>query len=152
MGFRYHKSINLGGGVRLNVSKKGLGISAGVKGARVSIGPNGKRTTLSIPGTGLSYTKYTSNKSNDKKDTVNVPNQFDTSTIRYFHRNRIVAGFLAIFFGCIGIQKFYLRQYKTGFYYFCFCWTCIPFFLGLIEGITILTHSKDEFNYKYNLN
>ncbi|MDH6370530.1 hypothetical protein M2444_002310 [Paenibacillus sp. PastF-3] len=53
--FRFRKSINLGGGVKLNVGKKGVGISAGVKGARVSAGPSGKRTTVSLPGTGLSY-------------------------------------------------------------------------------------------------
>lgn len=57
MGFRFQKRINLGGGVRLNLSKSGVGVSAGVKGARVGIGPKGSRTTLSVPGTGLSYVK-----------------------------------------------------------------------------------------------
>ena len=57
MGFRLRKSINLGGGVRLNVSKRGVGVSAGVKGARIGIGPRGTRVTTSIPGTGLSYQK-----------------------------------------------------------------------------------------------
>ena len=67
MGFRFRKSINLGNGVKLNVSKKGIGISAGVKGARISYGANGKiRTTSSIPGTGISHTS-TLNKSRTKK-------------------------------------------------------------------------------------
>jgi hypothetical protein len=57
MGFRYRKSINLGGGVRLNLSKKGVGLSMGIKGFRVSSGPRGHRVTVSIPGTGLSYTE-----------------------------------------------------------------------------------------------
>lgn len=56
MGFRFRKSIRLGGGLRLNVSKRGIGLSAGVKGARIGIGPRGVRSTLSLPGTGLSYT------------------------------------------------------------------------------------------------
>ena len=41
MGFRFRKSIKLGGGFRLNLSKSGFGISGGVKGARVGIGPRG---------------------------------------------------------------------------------------------------------------
>lgn len=57
MGFRFGKSIKLGGGVRLNVSKKGIGASVGVKGLRVGVGPKGTRVTASIPGTGLSYQK-----------------------------------------------------------------------------------------------
>ena len=55
MGFRFRKSIKLFGGLRLNLSKSGVGISGGVKGARVSIGPRSTRTTLSVPGTGMSY-------------------------------------------------------------------------------------------------
>jgi len=55
MGFRFRKSINLGP-LRLNISKKGIGYSVGTKGARVTKTADGKtRTTLSIPGTGISY-------------------------------------------------------------------------------------------------
>ncbi|WP_260483819.1 DUF4236 domain-containing protein [Listeria farberi] len=36
MGIRLRKSINLGGGFRVNVSKSGIGYSWGVKGARVT--------------------------------------------------------------------------------------------------------------------
>lgn len=57
MGFRIRKSINLGGGVRVNLSKKGVGMSVGVKGARVGVGPRGVRTTASIAGTGISFVK-----------------------------------------------------------------------------------------------
>ena len=57
MGFRYRKSVKLGGGLRLNFSKRGIGISAGVKGLRFGIGPSGARITAGIPGTGLYYEK-----------------------------------------------------------------------------------------------
>lgn len=58
MSLRFRKSINLGHGVRLNIGKKGVGISAGVKGARVSVNSNGRKTTsVGIPGTGVSYVK-----------------------------------------------------------------------------------------------
>ena len=56
MGFRFRKSINLGGGARLNFSKSGIGFSFGTKGARVTKkAGGGTRTTLSVPGTGISY-------------------------------------------------------------------------------------------------
>lgn len=54
MGIRFHRSIKLLPGIRLNISKKGVGVSAGVKGYRVSVGPSGVHRTMSIPGTGLS--------------------------------------------------------------------------------------------------
>lgn len=58
MGFRFRKSFKIAPGVRVNVSKKSVGISAGVKGARVSVNSSGRTTkTVSLPGTGLSYTK-----------------------------------------------------------------------------------------------
>ena len=69
MGFRYRKSINLGGGFRVNLSKSGVGYSWGVKGYRVTKTANGKtRKTYSIPGTGLSYVEETNGKKN------NIPN------------------------------------------------------------------------------
>lgn len=55
MGWGFRKSINLGGGLRLNLSKSGIGVSAGVPGFRVGTGPRGSRTRLTIPGTGLYY-------------------------------------------------------------------------------------------------
>ena len=58
MGFRFRKSFKIAPGVRVNVGKKSIGISAGVKGARVSVNSSGRTTkTVSLPGTGLSYTK-----------------------------------------------------------------------------------------------
>ena len=58
MGFRFRKSFKIAPGVRVNVGKKSIGISAGVKGARVSVNSSGhKTTTVGIPGTGLSYQK-----------------------------------------------------------------------------------------------
>lgn len=45
MGFSFARSVKLGP-LRVNVSKRGLGVSAGVKGARVSVGPRGTYVTL----------------------------------------------------------------------------------------------------------
>lgn len=71
MGMRYRKSIGLGKGVRLNVGKGSLGISAGVKGAHVSV--NSKRgvtTSVGAPGTGVSYSKTTGWGSKSKADST----------------------------------------------------------------------------------
>ena len=58
MGMKFRKSVKLGGGTRLNLSKSGIGVSTGVKGFRVSTNTSGRsRVTASLPGTGLSYTK-----------------------------------------------------------------------------------------------
>lgn len=55
MGFRFRKSIKAGP-FRVNISKSGIGYSAGVKGFRVTKRADGrKQRTYSIPGTGISY-------------------------------------------------------------------------------------------------
>jgi hypothetical protein len=56
MGFRFHRSIKLLPGVRLNFGKRGISASIGVRGAHVTYGPSGTRTTVGLPGSGLSYT------------------------------------------------------------------------------------------------
>lgn len=62
-GWSFRKRIKIAPGVNLNIGKKGVGISVGVKGARVSVNTSGrKQTTLSLPGTGLRYTKVSGNK------------------------------------------------------------------------------------------
>lgn len=71
MGLRFRKSVKLGKYFRLNFSKSGMSLSGGVKGARVTIGKNGVRQTVGLPGTGLSYSNYTSFK-NKKKATANM--------------------------------------------------------------------------------
>lgn len=85
MGFRFRKSINLGGGVRLNVGKKGVGVSAGVKGLRVSHGADGKtRVTASIPGTGISYQETVGGKkSQTEKLEPRTPKQFGEQELLY---------------------------------------------------------------------
>ena len=60
MSFRFHRSMKLLPGIRLNFGKRGIGISAGVRGLRVGVDSRGKAyTSAGIPGTGLSVRKYT---------------------------------------------------------------------------------------------
>jgi hypothetical protein len=56
MGFRFHRTLRLLPGLRLNLSKSGVSASIGTRGAWLTFGRNGTRTTVGIPGTGISYT------------------------------------------------------------------------------------------------
>ena len=68
MGLRFRKSINLGGGVRLNFNKRSTGISFGTKGARYSINSNGRKTASVVtPGTGIYWTSSKGGSSSTSK-------------------------------------------------------------------------------------
>ncbi len=55
MGWRFHRSINLGP-LRINLSKRGMGVSLGAGPLRVGRSSRGTTyTSARIPGTGLSY-------------------------------------------------------------------------------------------------
>ena len=85
MGFRYRKSINLGGGFRINLSKSGVGYSWGVKGYRVTKTAKGRtRTTASIPGTGISYVQETGKNSKNNSKSGITPAQ---NTVRPIDNN-----------------------------------------------------------------
>jgi tetratricopeptide (TPR) repeat protein len=59
LGFRFYKSVSVGKGVRLGVSKSGLGVSAGAPGLRYSVHSSGRtRKSVGIPGSGLRYDSY----------------------------------------------------------------------------------------------
>ena len=53
MGFRFRRSFRIASGLRLNLSKRGIGLSTGVRGLRVGLGPRGPYVSAGIPGTGL---------------------------------------------------------------------------------------------------
>ena len=89
MGLRFRKSINLGGGFRINLSKSGIGYSWGVKGFRLTKSPKGKsKATMSIPGTGISYTQSLGIKKQNKvkrnpATQFNQQNQIDVDNNQY---------------------------------------------------------------------
>jgi hypothetical protein len=59
MGFRFQRRIRIAPGVRLNLSKSGIGASVGRTGLR--LGMDAKRRkylSLGMPGTGLSYRTF----------------------------------------------------------------------------------------------
>lgn len=67
MGFRVRKSFKIAPGVRMTVTPKSLGLSAGVKGARISANTSGRVTrTLSVPGTGISHVSSSTSRSGSR--------------------------------------------------------------------------------------
>lgn len=59
MGYlRFRRSRSLIPGVRMNLSKSGASWTFGPRGMHYTVGGRGRRTTLGIPGTGVSYTTY----------------------------------------------------------------------------------------------
>lgn len=59
---RYRKSIKIAPGVKLNLSKSGVSTSIGRRGATVNIGHGKVRSTVGLPGSGISYSKTVSTK------------------------------------------------------------------------------------------
>jgi Protein of unknown function (DUF4236) len=71
-GFRMRKSIKLAPGVRLNVSKRGVGASLGGRGARYSVHSSGRRTTSLGSGI-LPGVYYQSSKSGGSRKSTPQP-------------------------------------------------------------------------------
>lgn len=58
MNLRWRRFINIGGGIRANLSRAGIGWSWGIPGFRVGRGADGSNwISIGIPGTGLYFTK-----------------------------------------------------------------------------------------------
>ena len=63
MGLKFRKSIKLAPGVKLDLTGKGISsVSLGKNGAKVNISKKGTRSTVGIPGSGLSYSSYSPRK------------------------------------------------------------------------------------------
>jgi TM2 domain-containing membrane protein YozV len=64
---------------------------------------------------------------------------------------RITAGLLAIFFGGLGVHKFYLGYTQAGVIQLIIgvCTWGVSHTLGIVEGIIYLTMSDDQFDRTY---
>lgn len=105
MGFRFRKSIKLGKEVRLNMSKRGLGMS------------------FSIPGTGISYStnsgkrrKSKSNHKSTRKTTYKVTSETQPKKPL---RKGLTPFLLTLFLGWLGVHWFYSGRIAMGFLYLC---------------------------------
>lgn len=72
MGFNFRKSFKIAPGVKLNVTKKGISsVSVGKNGARVNVSRKGTKTTVGIPGSGLSHSSYRPHDNSESRDNKN---------------------------------------------------------------------------------
>ena len=62
MAFRFSRRIKIAPGIRINVSKSGVSTTLGGRGANVNVGKRGVRGTVTIPGTGISYSEKISGR------------------------------------------------------------------------------------------
>ncbi len=139
MSVRFRKSINLGGGFKVNIGKNGItSFSWGTKGFRVTKSVNGDvRRTVSIPGTGISFTDTIPADKSVPQEEVHEP------VIKYV--NKWTYCLLAILLGTFGAHKFYSGKKKAGIIYLCFFWSGFTLLLGIIEGIwTAIFRHADE--------
>ena len=58
--------------------------------------------------------------------------------------NKVLYILLAVFFGGIGIHKFYSGKIVKGIFYLLFSWTGIPSIVGIIEGICACFKKEDS--------
>ena len=78
MAFRFRRSIKILPGIRINIGKRSISTSIGERGAQVTLRPGRTaRTTVGLPGTGISYTEGGESKTSaEHKDAAHasVPN------------------------------------------------------------------------------
>lgn len=154
MGFRFRKSINLGGGFRVNLSKSGVGYSWGTKGVRFTKTAKGKkRTTLSVPGTGISYVSEESSRkktSTSHHKTRNVSSNSIVSTSgnsqNYIEKREPTMAWIdfaiCFFFGVLGVHKFREKKIGMGILYLFTCglfgfgwlYDCVRYLIAAIKS------------------
>jgi Protein of unknown function (DUF4236) len=89
--FRFRRRIKIAPGVYWNIGKKGSALSFGGRGLTHTIGPKGSRTTIGIPGTGVSYTHVQPRSTPITPATASPPNPplaqppYKTITSRVFY-------------------------------------------------------------------
>lgn len=83
--FRFHRIIKMLPGVRMNLSKSGPSFSFGVKGARVNVGPKRVRTTVGVPGSGLSYIHE---EGRGESKTIPPSSSKPPASVRAYEQNR----------------------------------------------------------------
>ncbi len=111
MAFNFRKSKKILPGLRINLSKNGLGVSAGIRGARASLGATGRKTlSAGIPGSGLSYRKTLRKSNSSEIDSSlekqsNVQNDFKTA--------KIVGWAFVVVFVHAGFTNFKLQPFAS---------------------------------------
>jgi hypothetical protein len=166
MGLRYRKSFHLGGGVRINLSKSGVGYSWGGKGFRVSKTAKGTtRRTASIPGTGISYVKETGKRKGNSanRDSANSPqpspamensNYYDTENIQNNVASEMVSAGLEDILETASQSLKWDKFANPGFWVtlvFGFAYPLFLIFTAVFAALKIYIHKKGTILLDYNI-
>lgn len=74
MAMRFRRSTKIAPGVKVNLSKKNVGVTVGTKGAHYSVNSSGRKTTtVGVPGTGVSFVDVSSKKGGDSAQVTAEP-------------------------------------------------------------------------------
>ncbi|WP_439861790.1 DUF4236 domain-containing protein [Pseudomonas sp. MBLB4136] len=82
MAFRFQRRIKIAPGLRLNISKGGVSVSAGPRGASVTAGKRGLFASVGLPGTGLSYRQRLFASDNSHQSNIRAAST-QTTTVRF---------------------------------------------------------------------
>lgn len=103
VGFRFRKSFKIAPGVKLNVSKKGIGTSVGGKYGRINTSSRGTSIGASIPGTGISYNKNLGKGKKSTRTTIrNTPSSNSTKPTSHINDGGNNQSALKGCLGCLG--------------------------------------------------
>ena len=117
MGFRIQKSTKIGP-FRINASKSGIGYSVGWNGFRVTKKANGgTRTTVSVPGTGISYVKDGGSKKKKSGNSSKTSKGATGGTYMGKPANKNIELVLCLLLGWAGGHKFYQKKIGMGVLY-----------------------------------
>lgn len=101
MGLRVRKSFKVGG-VRVNLSKSGIGYSIGTKGYRITKTANGRtRKTASIPGTGISYVSESGSKKRKTATATTYNKEYSPNAYKASSIILPICGYLFIALGLV---------------------------------------------------
>lgn len=139
MGLRFRKSVNLGG-FRINLSKSGIGYSFGARGMRYTKkAKGGSRTTLLIPGTGISYVHDSKKHSSFIRKSQKKTNKPKNDIINYKPKNELINEVVASSSNQF-IDKMNEATKKTKILFI------IKVFLGIVAGISFIYLNSDIVN------
>lgn len=147
MAMRVRKSFKIAPGVKLNLNKKSVGISIGGKYGRVSTNTSGRVTkSVSIPGSGISYVSTSGSVGRTRSRGTPItqePLQWpEDESVGV--KNKWSVFFLCLFFGFLGVHRFYVGKVGSGMLYLC---TCGLLFCGwVVDLFLILTDHFFDIN------
>lgn len=115
MGLRFRKSMKILPGVRLNLGAKSASVSFGPRGLKHSISTTGRsRTTVGIPGSGVSYSSSSSSGTASGGDGSASDQYIERDPAELSPKSKAITLILCIFLGFFGVHRFYVGKKGTG--------------------------------------